>query len=84
MEAFKRSDIYSFSLVMWEVLRRTRVDDSDPNSAEEFALPYHMDVVPDPSFEEMRKVVCVAQRRPDIPKKWHENQVLTFCYNHWP
>ena len=75
MEAFRKSDMYSFALVMWEVFRKTRVFQNDPNSAEDFALPYHMDVGPDPSFEEMRKVVCVAQRRPDMLDKWFQNEV---------
>lgn len=37
---------------------------------EEYRIPYH-DVVPtDPSFEEMRKVVCVDNERPHVPKRW--------------
>lgn len=60
---------------MWEVLRKTRLVDSDPTSAEEFALPYHMDVGPDPSFEEMKKVVYNAERRPDVPSKRRANRV---------
>jgi len=76
MEAFRKSDMYSFALVMWEVFRKTRVFQNDPNSAEDFALPYHMDVGPDPSFEEMRKVVCVAQRRPDMLDKWFQNEFI--------
>ena len=71
---FLASDMYSFGLVIWEVLRKTQLD-SDLESADDFALPYHMDVGPDPSFEEMYKVVCVAGRRPDIPDKWLHNQV---------
>ena len=74
--SFLDSDMYSFGLVIWEVLRRTQLDNSNPNSADGYALPYHMDVGPDPSFEEMRKVVCVAQRRPDIPEKWQQNDVV--------
>jgi len=73
MEAFRKSDIYSFALVMWEVLRKTRVVDNDPTSADEFALPYHLNVGPDPSFEEMRKVVCIAKDRPDIPDRWRQS-----------
>ena len=72
---FLQSDMYSFGLVMWEVLRRTQLDDTS-DSADDYALPYHMDVGPDPSFEEMRKVVCVAQRRPDIPDKWQQNNFV--------
>ena len=44
-----RSDMYSFALVMWEVLRRTEADDADDLNEDEallrdqstHALPYH-------------------------------------------
>lgn len=76
-ESYKRVDVYSFSLVMWEVLRRTRFVDTDPDSAQDFALPYHLDVGPDPSFDEMKKVVCTNNARPEIPPSWidGENEV---------
>ena len=60
---------------MWEVLRKTRVCDDDPNSAADFALPFHNDVGPDPSFEEMKKVVCIDNRRPEFLDSWRKSQV---------
>lgn len=69
---FRRSDMYSFALVMWEVLRKTTLAASD---AEAFALPYHLDVGPDPGFDEMRKVVCTEQKRPEVNRRMEENQV---------
>ena len=85
-EAFRRSDIYSLALLMWEVLRRTEViiepseetnttSSPDPPSSEPFALPYFDAVSPDPGFEEMRKIVCVDGRRPDIHKRLAGNKV---------
>jgi len=60
-ESYKLADIYSFGLVLWEIVRRC------DTVAEEYNVPY-FDVVPsDPSFEDMRKVVCVDQHRPDMP-----------------
>ena len=41
IEAFKKSDMYSFSLVIWEILRKTRIDDTDDTSVEDFELPYY-------------------------------------------
>jgi len=77
IEAFKKSDMYSFSLVIWEILRKTRIDDTDDTSAEDFELPYYQYVTgPDPSFEEMKKIVCDGQR-PNIPNDWRKNQFLT-------
>ena len=73
-EALRHADIYSFALVMWEVLRRTEIPGSEAE-AESYALPYYLDVGPDPSFEEMRKVVCGDQRRPQVDLKWDKDTV---------
>ena len=78
IESFKRSDMYSFALVVWEILRKTRQNDNDEASCEDFQLPYYLDVTgPDPSFEEMRKIVCDGKNRPNIPETWKNNMVLT-------
>ena len=69
-ESYKRVDIYAFSLVIWEVLRRTKYDDYDDSTAQDYALPYHQYVGPDPNFEEMRKVVCVDHIRPELDEHW--------------
>ena len=79
IERFLKSDMYSFALVMWEVLRKTRTCDS-ASEVEEFALPYHTDVDSDPSFEAMKKVVCLNETRPYIPDRWHQNHVIVFTF----
>ncbi|XP_014389646.1 PREDICTED: activin receptor type-1 [Myotis brandtii] len=44
---------------------------------EDYKPPFY-DVVPnDPSFEDMRKVVCVDQQRPNIPNRWFSDPTLT-------
>lgn len=44
---------------------------------EEYKPPFY-DLVPnDPSFDEMRKVVCVEQQRPFIPNRWFSDPVST-------
>merc|ERR1712029_22614 len=68
-ESYKQVDVYAFSLVIWEVLRRTR-GSGGPGFALDFALPYHQHVGPDPSFEEMRRVVSTEKIRPEIPDDW--------------
>jgi len=40
------------------------------STSEEFKLPYFEFVGPDPSLEEMRKVVCVDRLRPEVPDEW--------------
>lgn len=42
---------------------------------EDYKPPFY-DLVPnDPSFEDMRKVVCVDQQRPNIPNRWFSDPV---------
>ena len=74
-ESFRRVDIYAFGLVLWEMCRRT----VSSGFVEEYR-PAFFDMVPsDPSFEDMRKVVCVDQYRPAIPNRWDSDPVsVTF------
>ena len=51
-ESFRRVDVYAFALVMWEVTRRCMTHEG----VEEYALPFHEMVPPDPGFEDMHKV----------------------------
>ncbi|XP_037035584.1 activin receptor type-1 isoform X2 [Bradysia coprophila] len=72
-EALRRADIYALGLIFWEVCRRT----VSSGIAEEYKIPYY-DVVPsDPSFEDMRKVVCTDNYRPSIPNRWSSDQILS-------
>ncbi|XP_075169450.1 type I BMP receptor saxophone isoform X2 [Haematobia irritans] len=71
-EALRRTDIYALGLVIWEVCRRT----ISCGIAEEYKVPFY-DVVPsDPSFEDMRKVVCIDNYRPSIPNRWSSDPLL--------
>ncbi|XP_055836809.1 activin receptor type-1 isoform X2 [Episyrphus balteatus] len=71
-EALRRADIYALGLVLWEVCRRT----ISGGIAEEYKVPYY-DVVPsDPSFEDMKKVVCSDNHRPSIPNRWSSDPLL--------
>ncbi|XP_030368970.1 activin receptor type-1 isoform X2 [Scaptodrosophila lebanonensis] len=71
-EALRRTDIYACGLVLWEVCRRTL----SCGIAEEYKVPFY-DVVPaDPSFEDMRKVVCIDNYRPSIPNRWSSDSLL--------
>lgn len=42
---------------------------------EEYKPPFYDQVPNDPSFEDMRKVVCVEQERPFIPNRWFSDPV---------
>ncbi|XP_066543547.1 activin receptor type-1 isoform X1 [Amia ocellicauda] len=72
-ESYKRVDIWAFGLVIWEIARRTVSN----GIVEDYKPPFH-DVVPnDPSFEDMKKVVCIDQQRPNIPNRWFSDPTLT-------
>ncbi|XP_072930753.1 TGF-beta receptor type-1 [Epargyreus clarus] len=70
-DPYKRSDVYSFGLVLWEMARRCGV------MPDEYQPPYYDCVPPDPALEDMRRVVCVERRRPNVPNRWHSDQVLS-------
>jgi len=47
----------------------------------EYQVPFYDCVGNDPSFDEMHCVVCVEQRRPEIPNPWKSDKVIvTFCF----
>lgn len=71
-ESLRRADIYALGLLFWEVCRRTL----SGGIAEEYKVPYYDCVPSDPSFEEMRKVVCVECFRPSIPNRWSSDPFL--------
>lgn len=77
--------MYSFSLVIWEILNRTRLVltmDPDINEADQcdmwnvdYALPYHDKVGKDPQIDEMKRVVCEMNVRPVVYQEWLRNKV---------
>ncbi|XP_076829624.1 activin receptor type-1 [Brachyhypopomus gauderio] len=72
-DAYKRVDIWAFGLVLWEIARRTYSN----GIVEDYKPPFY-DLVPnDPSFEDMRKVVCVEQQRPFVPNRWFSDPTLS-------
>lgn len=74
-DSFRKVDMYALGLVLWEICRRTISN----GIAEDYKPPF-FDVVPsDPSFEDMRKVVCVDQQRPNLPNRWASDSVSIFA-----
>ncbi|XP_050093465.1 activin receptor type-1-like [Anopheles aquasalis] len=71
-DALRKCDIYALGLIFWEVCRRTIAS----GIAEEYQVPYYDCVSSDPSFEEMRKVVCVDNYRPSVPNRWTSDPAL--------
>ncbi|KAK5615572.1 hypothetical protein CRENBAI_025339 [Crenichthys baileyi] len=72
-ESYKQTDIWALGLVFWEITRRTIVN----GIVEEYRPPF-FDLVPsDPSFEEMKKVVCVDQQRPSLHNRLPSHPILS-------
>ncbi|XP_076459416.1 TGF-beta receptor type-1-like [Babylonia areolata] len=71
-ESFKRADVYSFGLVLWEIARRCSIG----GIFEDYQLPYYDMVPSDPSLEDMRKVVVTECHRPAIPNRWQAVESL--------
>ncbi|XP_071488174.1 bone morphogenetic protein receptor type-1B-like [Diadema antillarum] len=71
-DAYKMADMYSFGMVLWEIARRcvTR------GIVEDCQLPFYDAVPTDPSIEDMRRVIVLERRRPDIPNRWSGDDIL--------
>ncbi|XP_057687075.1 bone morphogenetic protein receptor type-1B isoform X1 [Corythoichthys intestinalis] len=71
-QSYIMADMYSFGLILWEIARRC----VSGGILEEYQLPYH-DLVPtDPSYEDMREVVCIKKLRPSFPNRWSSDECL--------
>lgn len=45
---------------------------------EEYQLPYWDAVSSDPSYEDMREVVCVKSMRPTVSNRWNSDEVWSY------
>lgn len=71
-ESWKRADIYSLGLVLWEVARRC----NEAGIYDDYQMPYYDLVTPDPTMEEMKLVVCDKNARPSCPNRWQSSEHL--------
>ncbi|XP_043094196.1 bone morphogenetic protein receptor type-1B isoform X1 [Puntigrus tetrazona] len=86
-QSYIMADMYSFGLILWEIARRC----VSGGIVEEYQLPYHDHVPNDPSYEDMREVVCIKRIRPSFPNRWSSDECLrqmgklmTECWAHNP
>lgn len=93
-DAYRRGDVYSYALVMWEVLSRTLISPCDnPSQLQQPAIdngynpyiyraPYQdRGVGWDPGFDDMRNIVCSTDpviSRPGVATEWLDNHVRFF------
>ncbi|OWF49791.1 bone morphogenetic protein receptor type-1B-like [Mizuhopecten yessoensis] len=71
-DSYRQADMYSFGLVLWEIARRCVSN----GIVEDHQVPYYDCVLNDPSFDEMRKIVCIEKIRPAIPNRWSSDEYL--------
>ncbi|KAG2465836.1 BMR1B protein, partial [Polypterus senegalus] len=75
-QSYIMADMYSFGLILWEIARRC----VSGGIVEEYQLPYHQLVPFDPSYEDMREVVCLKRLRPVFPNRWSSDELDTPSY----
>uniref|UniRef100_A0A3P9HA98 receptor protein serine/threonine kinase n=1 Tax=Oryzias latipes TaxID=8090 RepID=A0A3P9HA98_ORYLA len=85
-QSFIMADMYSFGLILWEMARRC----ISGGIVEDYQLPYY-DLVPtDPSYEDMREVVCIKKQRPLFVNHWSNEclrqmgKLMSECWAHNP
>ncbi|XP_075985303.1 activin receptor type-1-like isoform X2 [Anticarsia gemmatalis] len=74
-ESFLSCDVYALGLVLWEVCRRAAgagLRDARP--------PFYELAPTDPSFDDMRKIVCVDAYRPEPPDDPHPVSTLLLIF----
>ncbi|XP_070805229.1 bone morphogenetic protein receptor type-1B [Pituophis catenifer annectens] len=71
-QSYIMADMYSFGLILWEIARKC----VSGGIFEEYQLPYHDLVSSDPSYEDMREIVCIKRLRPSFPNRWSSDECL--------
>lgn len=61
-KAFQMADIYSFALLLWEIIAHSELNCHLTN----YKPPYYEYIGEDPSFEDMKRVVSTEQKRPSL------------------
>ncbi|XP_049594030.1 bone morphogenetic protein receptor, type IBb isoform X2 [Syngnathus scovelli] len=86
-QSFIMADMYSFGLIVWEMARRC----VSGGIVEDYQLPYYDLVTSDPSYDDMRNVVCIKQQRPALANRWATDEclhqmtkVMSECWSHKP
>ncbi|KAI1291933.1 Bone morphogenetic protein receptor type-1A [Halotydeus destructor] len=70
--SYLKADIYSFALVLWEIARRCSLE----GDVDDYEVPYFDCVPNDPSFEDMKKLVCIDGTRPEISIRFLKSPYL--------
>lgn len=63
IEDFKKADVYSYALIIWECLTRLRLSEMDTMVTEHMP-PYFEHIHGDPECLKMKEIVCDRNIRP--------------------
>lgn len=78
-EAFKQADVYSFALVLWEILSQFKLN--------KYKKPFEGIVSDEPNWDEMRLKVSIERQRPEINEKWalssNTHSIIRLIVNSW-
>ena len=74
----RRTDIYSYALVIWELLSRFTF--RGEHMIGEHRPPYYEFVSGDPSVQLMKDIVCLKKIRPHISSRLEEDDVSAFVW----
>jgi serine/threonine protein kinase len=72
-ETLKQADVYALGLVLWEICQRGNYSGV---SAEEYQVPFQGLIQPEPSLEDMQRLVVSDRAQPTISNKWNNSKLL--------
>lgn len=80
-ESYRQADLYSFSLILWEIGSRTLTPPAPETNGlkdecEQYQVPFYNLTTADPSYDEMKSIVCDRGLRPPIPERWDRSLLL--------
>lgn len=84
-DSYKMADMYAVGLLLWEMARRCETFAAEGLSkqgeCDVYMLPYFEYVSSDPTFEEMKAVVCAnsESNRPVLSPRWENDKLLRFA-----
>jgi TGF-beta receptor type-1 len=79
LDSFQKAEIYSLSLIIWELLRACKFESQQTKItySYEYKLPYFEHIpIGDPDDSLMRQIVCEKKLRPSIVQFWHEHPIM--------
>jgi TGF-beta receptor type-1 len=72
-ETLKQADVYSLGLVLWEICQRGNYTGV---AAEGYQVPFQGMVPPEPSLEDMQRLVVNNRVQPTISNRWNNSKLL--------